>query len=102
MHKGWLAGPDTKILTWNNAQNYDMIFTGNVSKEFANLNIPTSLIIGTRDSTGPGRLWKKAGVTYKLEQYQILGDKATEVVPNAQLYEIANCGHLPQFEKFDD
>ncbi|WP_020210879.1 alpha/beta fold hydrolase [Gilvimarinus chinensis] len=101
IHKGWINGPDWQTVAWNNAQTYDVIFTGAVINEFEQLSMPVHLIIGTRDTTGPGRGWKKPGVTRTLGQYDQLGKTAAEKIPNATLHELEGIGHMPQFEAFD-
>ncbi|WP_052481185.1 alpha/beta fold hydrolase [Gilvimarinus agarilyticus] len=101
IHKGWLNGPDWPQVAWNNALTYDLIFTGAVVNELDELTVPTHLIIGTRDTTGPGRGWKKPGVTRTLGQYDKLGKQAAEVIPNATLHELDDVGHMPQFEAFE-
>jgi pimeloyl-ACP methyl ester carboxylesterase len=98
---GWLNGPDWPQVAWNNALTYDMIFTQPVCNEWDQLKVPTRLIIGTRDRTGPGRGWKKEGVTYLLGQYQDLGKQTAAAIPNAKLYELEGLGHMPQIEAFD-
>ncbi|UTF61310.1 alpha/beta fold hydrolase [Gilvimarinus sp. DA14] len=101
IHKGWINGPDWEQVAWNNAQTYDVIFTGAVINEFDQFSMPVHLIIGTRDTTGPGRNWKKPGVTRTLGQYDKLGKAAAERIPNATLHELADVGHMPQFEAFE-
>lgn len=98
---GLLNGPDWPQVAWNNAQTYDMIFTQPVCNEWDQLNVSTRLIIGTRDRTGPGRGWKKEGVTHLLGQYQELGKRTAAAIPNAELYELDGLGHMPQIEDFD-
>jgi pimeloyl-ACP methyl ester carboxylesterase len=98
---GWIQGPDWSRVAWNNALTYDIIFTQPVCNEWDQLQVPTRLIIGTRDRTGPGRGWKKEGVTYLLGQYQELGKRTAAAIPNAELYELEGLGHLPQIEAFD-
>ncbi|MCP8899096.1 alpha/beta fold hydrolase [Gilvimarinus xylanilyticus] len=101
IHKGWINGPDWEQVAWNNAQTYDVIFTGAVINEFDQFRMPVHLIIGTRDTTGPGRNWKKPGVTRTLGQYDKLGKAAAERIPDATLHELEDVGHMPQFEAFD-
>jgi pimeloyl-ACP methyl ester carboxylesterase len=101
IHAGWINGPDWEQIAWNNALTLDMIFTGSVVNEFDQLVVPTHLIIGTRDTTGPGRGWKKDGIEYRLGRYDQLGQRAAEQIPGARLYELEGVGHLPQFEAFD-
>lgn len=101
IHAGWINGDGWDQVAWNNALTYDMIFTGNVSNEFDQLTVPTHLILGTRDTTGPGRGWKKEGVNYELGRYDKLGDVVVEQIPDGHLYELEGIGHMPQFEAFD-
>lgn len=98
---GWIQGPDWPQVAWNNALTYDMVFTQPVCNEWSRLTVPTFLIIGTRDRTGPGRGWKKEGETYLLGQYQELGKRAAAAIPDAVLYELDGLGHMPQIEAFD-
>ena len=84
---GQIHGPDKEHVAWVNAKTYDMIFT--------------RLIIGTRDRTGPGRNWKKPGVDYELGRYDRLGKAAASLIPDAELYELNDLGHLPQIENFE-
>ena len=101
IHAGWINGPDWAQVAWNNALTFDMIFTGPVVNEFEQLAVPTHLIIGTRDTTGPGRGWKKDGVEHELGRFDQLGRQASERIPEAYLYELEDVGHMPQFEAFD-
>ncbi|MFX4228563.1 MAG: alpha/beta fold hydrolase [Porticoccaceae bacterium] len=101
IHAGWINGPDWERVAWNNALTMDMIFTGSVVNEIGQLAIPTHLILGTRDTTGPGRGWKKDGGDYQLGRYDQLGKTVAELIPQAHLYELEDVGHLPQFEAFD-
>jgi len=101
IHAGWMNGPDWERIAWNNALTTDMIFTGSVANEFDQLTVPTHLILGVRDTTGPGRDWKKDGVNYQLGRYDRLGQTLVEQVPEARLYELEGVGHMPQFEAFE-
>jgi pimeloyl-ACP methyl ester carboxylesterase len=98
---GWINGPDWPLIAWNNALTYDMIFTQPVCNEWDQLKVPTRLIIGTRDRTGPGRGWKKPGVSYLLGQYQELGKRTAAAIADARLYELEGLGHMPHIEAFD-
>lgn len=59
-----------------------------------------TLIIGTRDRTGPGRAFKKQGGTYKLGQYQVLGKEVADTLQQGNLIELDGLGHMPQFENW--
>ncbi|MBC7007680.1 MULTISPECIES: alpha/beta hydrolase [unclassified Pseudoalteromonas] len=98
---GQIQGPDHKQVAWVNAKTYDMIFTQPVITEFAQLSMPVSLIIGTRDRTGPGRNWKKANIDYELGRYDKLGKAAASMISKSQLIELDDIGHLPHIEDFD-
>lgn len=100
-HIGWLNGQDKKLIAWNNALTYMPIFAEDITAKFMKISVPTHLIIGTRDRTGPGRNWKKEGVTYKFGQYQQLGKEAAKAIPNAKLYELKGLGHMPQIEDYE-
>ncbi len=100
MLAGWTIGPDRKLIAWNNALTYDMIFSNPVINEFSRLTVPVELIIGTRDRTGPGRNWKREGVTYQLGQYQTLGKRAYQLIRDVRLHELQDIGHLPHIENF--
>lgn len=97
---GQLNGPDKALIAWVNAKTYDMIFTQPVVTEFELLSMPVSLIIGTRDRTGPGRNWQKQGNHYELGRYDQLGKKVLSIIPNGRLYEMQGLGHLPHIEDF--
>jgi pimeloyl-ACP methyl ester carboxylesterase len=97
---GQLQGKDKLQVAWVNALTYDMIFTQPVITEFGDLTMPVSLIIGTRDRTGPGRNWQKPGSDYELGRYDRLGKTAADLIPDATLYELDGLGHLPQIEDF--
>ena len=85
---GWVNGKDWNSLAKISANTYDMIFTGSVIAEFKNFKVPVSLIIGTRDRTGPGRNWKKAGVIYHLGRYDLLGKRPKQKNNNIRLIEL--------------
>ncbi len=102
--KGWLNGPDWKVIAWNNALTYSPIFSEDVTDKLAKLDTPTHFIIGTRDTTGPGRGWKKTGEQYqnhRLGDYKNLGKAAVQIMNNATLHELDGLGHMPQFEDYD-
>lgn len=98
---GWVQGDDWPELAQVSARAYDMIFTGPVVEEFKDLKVPTTLILGTRDRTGPGRGWMKPGVDYELGRYDLLGPRVKERNPSIQVVELDGLGHLPHIEDFD-
>ena len=98
---GWINGEDWYELAKISAKTYDMIFTGPVIEEFKNFKVPVSIIIGTRDRTGPGRNWKKDDANYELGRYDLLGKKIKKLNNQIKLVELNGLGHLPQIEDFD-
>ncbi|MDA8707951.1 alpha/beta hydrolase [Hellea sp.] len=97
---GWVNGPDWPELAMVSARAFDMIFTGPVIEEFDEFEMPVSLIIGTRDRTGPGRNWKKPGVDYELGRYDRLGAQVKARNPDIKVIELNDLGHMPQIENF--
>ena len=99
---GWTKAPDYPKVALVNAKTSDMIFTQPVVYEFQNLNVPTLLIIGTRDRTAIGKNnVKDPDVAAKMGQYQILGKETQKKIKGSKLVELDNVGHLPHIEVFD-
>lgn len=99
--KGMLNGNDWDEIAWSNALTYGPIFSENLVSRFSEVKSKTYLIIGTRDKTGPGRGWLKAGVKKKLGQYNKLGKLTNKRIRNSTLYELKGIGHMPQFENYE-
>ncbi|MDO6759358.1 alpha/beta hydrolase [Tamlana sp. 2_MG-2023] len=98
---GWTLNSDYKTIAWNNALTYDMIFTQPVVYEFKNITAPTLLIIGTRDRTALGKPLVTEAVRKTMGLYNELGKKTQKAIPDSELVEIENVGHLPHIEKFE-
>lgn len=98
--RGWINGPDSEQLAYVSALTYDMILTQPVIDDLERLAVPTTLIIGTRDRTGPNRANKRARVSRELGRYDRLGKDAASRIPDAQLIELDGLGHLPHIEDF--
>lgn len=97
-HIGQLKHPDYPRVAKNNALTYNPIFSEPIVYDLPQLTVPVTLIIGTRDRTGPGRAFKKPGVSYKLGQYQVLGKEVADTLQQGSLIELEGLGHMPQFE----
>ena len=78
-----------------------MIFTQPVVHEFKNVKAPTLLIIGTRDRTAIGKDRAPKEIQPTMGLYNELGRKTQQQIPNAQLVELDDVGHLPHIEAFD-
>ncbi|WP_432670614.1 alpha/beta fold hydrolase [Flavobacterium sp. SM2513] len=98
---GWTLNSSYKTVAWNSALTYDMIFTQPVVYEFKNIQAPTLLIIGTRDRTALGKPLVSEEVSKTMGLYNELGKKTHNEIPNSELIEIENVGHLPHIEKFE-
>jgi len=99
---GWTLNSDYKTIAWNAALTYDMIFTQPVVYEFKNINVPTLLIIGTRDRTALGKPLVSDEISKTMGLYNALGKQTQKSIPGAQLVELQNVGHLPHIEVFSD
>ena len=97
---GWINSQDRQILAKVSALAYNMVFTGPVIEEFKNFLVPVSIIIGTRDRTGPGRGWKRKNVDYELGRYDRLGKQVKKRNPRINIINLDNIGHLPHIEDF--
>lgn len=100
-YNGQMKSKDWPIVAWNNALTYGPIFSEDITTKFSEIKNPVVLIIGTRDKTGPGRNWKKPGVTRKLGEYKKLGREAHRKFKNSKLEELPGLGHMPQFEDYE-
>ena len=98
---GWTLNKDYKIIAWNAALTYDMVFTQPVCYEFQNIKAPTLLIIGTRDRTAVGKPLVSEEVRKTMGNYAVLGKTTRDKILNSTLVEIPNVGHLPHVEAFD-
>ncbi len=98
---GWTLNKDYPLIAWNAALTYDMIFTQPVVQEFPLLKCPTLLIIGTRDRTALGKALANPEVQKTMGLYNELGRKTQQKIPNSQLVELDNVGHLPHIEAFE-
>ncbi|KJV46776.1 alpha/beta hydrolase [Pantoea sp. BL1] len=98
MLAGLNSGPGHKKVAWNSALIYDMIFTQPVYYEFKDLKVPTTLMIGTADTTAIGSDIAPAAVKAQLGHYNVLGKQVTKMIPGAHLIEFPGMGHAPQME----
>lgn len=98
---GWTLNKDYTIIAKTSALTYDMIFTQPVVYEFENLTMPTLLIIGQRDRTALGKAKAPKEVQESLGNYPALGKETAKKIPQSQLVELQDVGHLPHIEAYE-
>ena len=98
MLAGMYRGPGKQIVAWNSALLYDMIYTQPVVYELGELQMPTLLMIGQKDTTAIGKDAAPPEVRAKLGHYPELGRLAARTIPHATLVEFADMGHAPQMQ----
>ena len=99
MLAGLNSGPGHKKVAWNSALIYDMIFTQPVYYEFKDVKVPTTLMIGTSDTTAIGSDIASPAVKAQLGNYKVLGKETAKLIPGAHLIEFPGMGHAPQMEE---
>ncbi len=99
--ENFIDSPEYPRMAWNQALTYDMIFTQPVVHEFNNIDTPTLLIIGQRDTTALGKNTVSPEQRAQLGNYPQLGRATQKAIPDSQLIELEGLGHLPHIEAFD-
>jgi pimeloyl-ACP methyl ester carboxylesterase len=98
MLAGLNNGSGKKLVAWNSALIYDMIYTQPVFYELENLTVATVLMIGDKDNTAIGKDLAPAAIRDTLGNYPELGRRAAERIPHAKLVEFPELGHAPQIQ----
>lgn len=98
MLAGMYRGPGRAQVAWDSALLYDMIYTQPVVYEFGQLQMPTLLLIGQKDTTAIGKDAAPPEVRAQLGHYPELGRAAAKAIPHATLVEFADAGHAPQMQ----
>jgi pimeloyl-ACP methyl ester carboxylesterase len=97
-----LYKPNYPEIALANALTTEMVYEQPLVYEFANITVPTLLIIGQADRTiiGKDKLSHEAQATHG--QYPELGKKIASEIPNSKLVELDGVGHIPHVQKFQD
>lgn len=98
MLAGMYRGPGKNLVAWNSALLYDMIYTQPVVYELGQLQMPTLLMIGDKDTTAIGKAFASPEVQARIGHYPELGKAAQRAIPHATLVEFPDFGHAPQIE----
>ncbi|WP_187262348.1 alpha/beta fold hydrolase [Pontibacter beigongshangensis] len=94
-----LGGADYPKVAKAAALTYSMIYQQPVIYEFAQIKVPTLLVIGQEDRTIVGKGYIQDQQTLKAHgQYPALGKQAAAAIPGAELVEFKNVGHIPHLE----
>lgn len=96
---GLNQGPGHERVAWNSALIYDMIFTQPVYHEFKDLQMPTLLLIGDKDTTAIGSDIAPPQLRAKLGNYALLGPQVAKLIPKGELITFEGMGHAPQIEE---
>jgi pimeloyl-ACP methyl ester carboxylesterase len=99
MLAGLQRGPGRERVALNSARIYDMIQTQPVVYDFPRLQVPTVLMIGTRDTTAIGSDIAPPEVKAKVGHYDVLGPQVAQQIPHAKLIEFEGLGHAPQIQQ---
>lgn len=97
----FIESPEYPRMAWVQALTADMIFTQPVVYEFGQIEMPTLLIIGQRDTTALGKNLVSDELRAELGNYPVLGREAAAAIPDSTLVELDDIGHLPHIEAFD-
>lgn len=92
--------PEYPRLARISALTSEMIYTQPVCYEWSNLRMPTLLLIGQLDRTAIGKNLVTEEVRKTLGNYPELGRRLAGAIPQSQLIELANTGHIPHIESY--
>ncbi|WP_076072172.1 alpha/beta fold hydrolase [Sphingomonas montana] len=98
MSAGMSAGPGRAIVANAQARTSDMIQTQPIAYELDRLRVPTTLMIGMRDTTAFGRARAPAAIRASIPAIPALAEMATRRIPGARLVKFDALGHSPQVE----
>ncbi|AKM32546.1 alpha/beta hydrolase [Pandoraea faecigallinarum] len=98
MLAGMYRGPGKRIVAWNSALLYDMIYTQPVVYEFGKIRVPTLLMIGDKDTTAIGKDFSPPEVQARIGHYPALAKTAHAAIPGSTLVEFPDLGHAPQMQ----
>lgn len=98
MLAGMYGSEEPELVAWNQALTADMVLTQPVLYQFDQLTVPTTLLIGLRDRTAIGRNLVDEEIAERMGNYAELGVSARDRIPEAELIEFDDIGHMPHIE----
>ena len=101
MIAGMFRGPGKQTVARHSALTYEMIFEQPVLHEFAQISVPTLLMIGLKDTTALGKDLVQEPLKSQLGNYKAMSLRAVKTIPGARLVMFPDLGHAPQTQNFD-
>ena len=98
---GMFRGPARQTLALHSAWVYQMIFEQPVVQEFSQLQVPTLLMVGAKDSSALGKDWAPASLKSQLGHYRAMALRAVKTIPSARLVLFPDLGHAPHIQNFE-
>jgi pimeloyl-ACP methyl ester carboxylesterase len=92
------AGDGGKLVAWNQALTSDMILSQPVVYEFERIAVPTTLMIGQKDTTAIGKDRAPPQLASALGNYPELGQLAHQRIKGSVLLAFPELGHSPQVQ----
>jgi len=101
LQAGWTLNPNYKLIAWNSALIYDMIYTQPVLYEFDSIKAKALIIVGKEDKSAIGKNLVSDEVKKTMGNFAELGKITHEKIKGSKLVEIEGLGHIPHIEAFD-
>lgn len=98
MLAGMYSGPDGRTFAWTQARTADIIQSQPVVHEFANIKVPTLILLGLKDNTANGRERATPEVAAKLGNYPELAKETAARIPGSRLVTFAELAHSPHIQ----
>jgi pimeloyl-ACP methyl ester carboxylesterase len=92
------AGDAGKLVAWDQALTSDMIMSQPVVYEFDRIAVPTTLLIGQKDTTAIGKDRAPPEAAAALGNYPELGQLAHQRIKGSVLLTFPELGHSPQVQ----
>lgn len=101
MLAGQSVGAGREAVATAQAKTSEMIFTQPVVHQFRRIKAPTTVIVGTRDTTVFGKRQAPASLQQFLRPIPAIAPAAVAKIPGAKLTRLDGVGHAPQVEAPD-
>jgi len=95
------AGKDGDLVAWNQALTTDMVLSQPVIYDIDRIEVPTLLLIGTKDTTALGKDRAPPEAAKSLGNYAALAPAVAKRIKGSSLIAFDDLGHSPQVEDRD-